>query len=256
MGVRKIIRNILNTYGYEIIKLEEQGVPTDILADKEFMALYLSCKPYTMTSVERMYTLYLSVLHVLDNNLEGDFVECGVWRGGSSMLMAKCLQLRGRTDKKIYLYDTFGGMTKPEDVDVSTRTNQVAMEKFEETSTSEDSADWCYASLDEVQQNMYATGIDPSNLQFVKGKVEETIPQTMPEKIALLRLDTDWYKSTKHELEHMYPILVKDGILIIDDFGHWDGCKKAVIEYFADRPETALINRIDVAGRMIIKNLN
>ena len=77
------------------------------------------------------------------------------------------------------------------------------------------------------------------------------IPKYLPGEIALLRLDTDWYKSTQHELIHLYPLLVGSGVLIIDDYGHWQGAKKAVDEYFSDKK--ILLNRIDYTGRISIK---
>ncbi|WP_222706986.1 TylF/MycF/NovP-related O-methyltransferase [Neolewinella aurantiaca] len=229
------------------------NVPPDILGDKEFMDLYKDCRPFTMTSPERMYSLYNSVNYVLDKKIPGDFVECGVWRGGSSMMIAKCLAKRGVQDRKIYLYDTYEGMSKPDDNDFTVDTKEDAMIKFESTSKSEDSSDWCYASIDEVKQNMFNTGYNQKNLHFIKGKVEDTIPGTIPGQIALLRLDTDWYQSTKHELEYLYPLLEKNGVLIIDDFGHWEGCKKAVVEYFDNDENEVLLGRIDRAGRIVLK---
>lgn len=251
--MKAAIRKVLNSFGYEIVKTNKIGIPTDILSDKKFMEIYEECRPYTMTSPERMYSLYNSVNYVIDNDLPGDFVECGVWRGGSSMLIAKCLMKRGQHDRKIYLYDTYEGMSKPEEIDVTVDSNEDAQVKFDETALSEDSSDWCYASIEEVEKNMTGTGFKRDNLHFIKGKVEDTIPGTIPEKIALLRLDTDWYQSTKHELEYLYPLLEKKGVLIIDDFGHWEGCKKAVIEYFDAQEDSVLLGRIDRAGRIIIK---
>lgn len=251
--MKAAIRKMLNSFGYEIVKTNKIGISTDILSDEKFMEIYEECRAYTMTSPERMYSLYNSVNYVVDNDIKGDFVECGVWRGGSSMLIAKCLIKRGQQNRKIYLYDTYEGMSKPEDIDITVDSNEGAQAKFDETSLSEDSSDWCYASIEEVKENMAKTGFKSDNLHFIKGKVEDTIPGTIPEKIALLRLDTDWYQSTKHELEYLYPLLEQRGVLIIDDFGHWEGCKKAVVEYFDAQKDGVLLGRIDRAGRIIIK---
>jgi hypothetical protein len=109
------------------------------------------------------------------------------------------------------------------------------------------------ADLADVKRNMALTGIESDQMIFVKGKVEDTIPNTIPEQIALLRLDTDWYESTKHELIHLYPKLIKKGILIIDDYGHWKGCKEAVDEYFAQHKIHLMLNRIDYTGRLAVK---
>ena len=91
-------------------------------------------------------------------------------------------------------------------------------------------------------------GSGPERIHFVEGKVEDTIPAHAPERIALLRLDTDWYESTRHELEHLYPRLSRGGVLIIDDYGHWQGARQAVDEYFGDA-HAALLNRIDYTAR-------
>jgi len=107
--------------------------------------------------------------------------------------------------------------------------------------------------LDEVKKNVYGTGYPQDKIHFVKGKVEDTIPGTMPNQIALLRLDTDWYQSTMHELTHLFPLLQAKGVLIIDDYGHWQGAGKAVDEYFADKQISILLNRIDYSGRIAIK---
>jgi hypothetical protein len=85
---------------------------------------------------------------------------------------------------------------------------------------------------------------------LIAGKVEETLPEHAPESIALLRLDTDWYESTRHELEHLFPRVVAGGVLLLDDYGHWKGSRKAVDEYFAAQGITMLLNRVDYTGRL------
>ena len=88
---------------------------------------------------------------------------------------------------------------------------------------------------------------------MVKGKVEDTLPGHAPDHIAVLRLDTDWYASTKHEMEHLYPRLARGGVLIIDDYGHWAGSRQAVDEYLAEHGIHLLLNRTDYTGRMALK---
>jgi hypothetical protein len=100
---------------------------------------------------------------------------------------------------------------------------------------------------------MAMTNYPQDKLNYVVGKVEDTIPETLPRKIALLRLDTDWYESTLHELNHLYPLLTEGGVLIIDDYGHWQGAKKAVDEYIEKNKLKILLNRIDYTGRIAIK---
>ena len=112
---------------------------------------------------------------------------------------------------------------------------------------------WAYSPIKEVKENMQKTGYPVDKLNYIIGKVEETLKNTRPDKIALLRLDTDWYESTKIELEMLYPLIVQDGVLIIDDYGHFSGAKKAVDEYFMTINRPPLFNRIDYTGRLIIK---
>lgn len=216
-----------------------------------FDEIYALCKNYTMTSVERMKALYDSIEYVIENDIQGDFVECGVYKGGSSMLVAKYLADNGMVDRKIYMYDTYEGMSKPDaELDVRVKGGASAIHKFEQTATSDDSSMWCYSSIDEVKQNMAMTNFPADNIIYVKGKVEDTIPSVIPSNISILRLDTDWYASTKHELIHLFPLLSKYGILIIDDYGHWAGAKKAVDDYFENKEIE--LQTIDYTGRLIV----
>lgn len=226
------------------------------IEEKEFWEIYNLCCPYSMTSVERMYCLYKSVDYLLSNNIEGDFVECGVWRGGSAMMIAKMLSNRKIVDRKIFLYDTFEGMTQPTDSDVR-YSGENATILYNELVDENGRTTWCIGNLEDVKRNMNLTNFDKKNIVYVKGRVEDTIPNNLPNnKIALLRLDTDWYESTRHELVHLFPILAINGVLIIDDYGYWRGSRKAVDEYFIEINLPAFLNRIDNTGRILIKNLN
>ena len=220
--------------------------------EREFIEIAKKCTAYTMTSTERLYSVYKSVEYAVKNNIEGDYVECGVWKGGCAMMIALSLLKNNCTYKKIYLYDTFEGMSEPTENDINYTQNK-ADNKYKQTINKESGSDWCRSEIDEVKKNLYLTGYPKENLIFVKGKVEDTIPETIPQKIALLRLDTDWYESTLHEMEHLYPLLSQKGVLIIDDYGHWLGCKKAVDEYFSKNNISILLNRADYTGRTAIK---
>lgn len=208
--------------------------------------------PFTMTTLEGQATLINAVRYILRHHLLGAFVECGVWRGGSSMAMALTLMQEMAADRELYLYDTFQGMTTP---DVRDRTiDGVLAEKHLEHDVHKEGV-WCIAGLDDVRQNIRSTSYPEEKVHFIKGPVEETLPVQSPEgEIALLRLDTDWYKSTRHELTHLYPKLVSGGVLIIDDYGYWQGARQAVDEYFGAMERPYYLHRVDRSARVLIKS--
>ncbi|MFZ5915790.1 MAG: TylF/MycF/NovP-related O-methyltransferase [Chloroflexota bacterium] len=249
-SVKRTIRQLVRRFGYDIVPFrEEREWPPDF--GKDEIQIIRSVRPYTMTSPERLCALIQAVKYVVQNDIEGDIVECGVWKGGSMMTVAMTLKRLG-SQRDLYLFDTFEGMTKPSDKDVSYRGTS-ASHKFERLATDDDVSDWARASLQDVTKAMYSTGYDPARIHFIKGKVEETIPVNAPKLISLLRLDTDWYESTAHELVHLFPRLSHRGVLIIDDYGHWLGARRAVDEYIAENKLCILLNRIDYTGRIGIK---
>lgn len=220
--------------------------------DHTYSQIFRLVKPYTMTGQERVYALVNAVGYIVRNYIPGDFVECGVWKGGSIMAAALTLSALSCTDRYLYLYDTFEGFVKPTEVDINLQ-GESASEKFERTRISDNSSDWCNVSLDEVKKAVYSTGYDTEKFRFVKGKIEDTIPGTVPERVALLRLDADWYESTHHELIHLFPKLSYGGVIIIDDYGHWQGARKAVDEYVEQYEINILFHRIDYTGRIGIR---
>lgn len=219
--------------------------------EAEFLPIYEAAKPFTMTSLERMYALYKAVEHVVGAGVEGDVVECGVWKGGSSMVAAMSLLKFRDTSRTLWLYDTFEGMPPPGKDDV-----QYDDLSADERAARQNIVDWstvANAGIDEVRANLATTGYPAGKTRLVKGLVERTIPGEMPEKIALLRLDTDWYESTKHEMEHLFPRLSPGGVLIVDDYGHWKGSKKAVDEYLAAQGVKMMLTRVDYTARVGVK---
>jgi O-methyltransferase len=222
--------------------------PPDL--SEEERAICEKVAPFTMTSVERIAALINATKYVVENGLKGDIVECGVWRGGSMMVVAYVLQRLGDTSRKLYLYDTFAGMSVPSERD---QRYDGASAYHLLNSMAKNTGTWCYADKQEVITNLRSTGYPDQNILLIEGKVEETIPQTLPESICLLRLDTDWYASTKHELSYLYPRLVRSGILIVDDYGHWQGAKEATDEYFNQFRIKPFLHRIDYTGRLVVK---
>lgn len=241
-----------------ITALREKGYgvipPEQYLSDMEenFLSIWKQVSPFTMTSVERGYSLFKSVEYIVKNKIPGDFVECGVWKGGSCMLMAMSLKLFGDNDRKIYLYDTYEGMPEPTKEDVISWNGRSVLEKWEEdkSGTRNNFGSWA-VGLNEVKANVSNSNYPEDNFIFVPGDVAQTLKKVKPDNISLLRLDTDWYASTVEELETLYPLLVEKGVLIIDDYGHFDGARKAVDEYFQNKP--ILLNRIDYTGRIGVK---
>lgn len=208
-------------------------------------------KPYTMTSPERVSALINAVEYLLKNEISGSFVECGVWKGGSSLAMILALQRMGKSDREIFLYDTFEGMTPPTDVDQSFQ--KESAQSLMNSSDKETSLIWAKSGIEQVHQLIAQSHYPLSKVHFVKGAVENSIPDIVPQSIALLRLDTDWYESTKHELIHLFPLIKPGGVLIIDDYGHWEGARKAVDEYIEENKIQIFLNRIDYTGRLAIK---
>jgi hypothetical protein len=221
--------------------------------EPEFLELYELCREQTMTSLERMYALYSATRYIVENELPGDFVECGVWRGGSVMLMALTLLRRNDTSRELWLYDTFGGMTAPGDDDVQTMSGRAAADILREHERTPDDPFWGISPRDAVERNLRRTGYPIERFRFVEGDVAATLSASAPERIALLRLDTDWYASTRHELGQLWPRLVPGGVLIIDDYGYWNGARKAADEFFASLPRRPFLHRIDYTGRICIK---
>lgn len=212
--------------------------------DRGRYELFERVRSYTQTSLDRVVTLADAVEYIVRRGVDGDLVECGVWRGGSSMAMALTLLKLDVDDRRLWLYDTFGKMPAPGEHDRDHQGRSVA--GWESTMLGDFGL-----SLADVQAAMVSTGYPAERINYVSGLIEQTIPASVPDRIALLRLDTDWYSSTRYELEHLYPRLEPGGVLIIDDYGHLAGARKAVDEYFAEEP--ILLTRVDFSGRMAVK---
>jgi O-methyltransferase len=248
--MKKFAKAFLARIGLEIVRTAERDAQAFADLNEADRAIVARVAPFTMTGTERRASLIGAIDHVVRHGIAGDIVECGVWRGGSMMATALALLARGETTRHLWLYDTFEGMSEPTEHD----RDPSGASAGERLKTSlKDSALWAVASLDDVQANLCSTGYPAERIHFVRGKVEDTIPGTGPQRIALLRLDTDWYESTRHELQHFYPRLSRQGVLIIDDYGHWQGARRAVDEYFAACSEPVFLHRVDYTARLVVK---
>lgn len=213
--------------------------------------------PYSMTSPARLLAVVDAVRYCTTRGVPGAFAECGVWRGGSVLAMVLTLQELSVTTREIYLYDTFEGMTQPTEADVSPHDGS-ALDHWRQA-RAHNVRPWSHMFGSDVFNEasvrtlLLATGYPSDRLHFVRGPVEETLPSAAPDHLALLRLDTDWYESTRHELVHLFPRVQTGGVLVIDDYGHWQGARQAVDEYFSDRHSPLLLNRIDYTGRIAVK---
>lgn len=226
---------------------DPSGYPADM--NRDTVDTIIAVRDYTMTSTERLHGLCEAVRYITETGIEGDIVECGVWRGGSMMAIAKMLENSNELHRQLHLFDTFEGMSEPTEADVSVDGRSADQQLASEDKNDGESV-WCVASLQDVQSHMAQTAYPRNQIRYHVGKVEETIPLAAPQKIALLRLDTDWFESTAHEMEHLFPRLADGGVLIIDDYGHWQGARRAVDDYFAKHNIGMMLHRLDYTGRI------
>ena len=219
--------------------------------DKEIVRRIID-KKLSMAGRERLFATLMACRHVAQHGIEGDFVECGVWRGGNAMIAADVFS-RFSKPARVYLFDTFAGMTEPTTLDVESTTGEQASARY----TRERKAthnEWCYASLEEVRKNFREAGLLSDYVRMIEGDVLKTLQNedNLPNRVSVLRLDTDWYESTKLELEVFWPRLQPGGIMMVDDYGHWGGARKAVDEYFEGRGRP-FFHYIDYTGRLAVK---
>ncbi|MBS1753209.1 MAG: class I SAM-dependent methyltransferase [Bacteroidetes bacterium] len=251
--MKRIVKKIFGLFGLSVSWKKTAPVNTSDISERK-RKIFEECRPYTLISLERTDAIVSAVDYLCQNNIPGDIVECGVWKGGSVYAAVKTLSLNKSFNRKIYLFDVF-------DVNAMFSTNhEIAEDRDYRGITAADALEKGYLQkdnynyqVDEVKALLKKTGYPMENIIFKIGRVENTLPCDEIENIALLRLDTDWYDSTKHELETLYPKLVKNGVLLIDDYGYWQGCKKAVDEYFSQNNIPMFLHRTDYTGRSAIK---
>ncbi len=251
--LKKSIRAGLQTLGFDL-----RRQPTSLRFPVEFSDVekkafdYVRAHHLSMVSDERLFATILACKHVIEQEIPGDFVECGVFRGGNAILAKMMFDAYG-VDRKVWLFDTFLGMTEPLDVDVDSSSGAPAIEHYEKMKRGGHN-DWVYCPLDQVQANFANARLLDEKVIFVQGDVLTTLDsEPLPTAIAVLRLDTDWYESTKKELEVLYPRVTTGGALLIDDYGHFQGAQKATDEYFTGVLSRPLLNYTDYTGRIGVK---
>lgn len=261
--MRKLIKYIINKIGYDLVKISyttplkkkdnsdsyDRNYSENVSNNDQIINI---CSQYSMTSVERMTALLDAVDYICNNNISGDFVECGVWKGGSSL--AAAMKFAEHNDyRNIHMFDTYEGMAPPTHHDIDHKGKNAELLLNKETKNDE-STIWCLSDIVTVKKTMQLAENYPwEKIKFIKGKVERTLEDNLPSSISILRLDTDWYESTKCEMEWLFPKLVVGGVLIIDDYGHWLGARKAIDEYFEKNNIKMLLSRIDYTGRIGVK---
>ena len=249
--LESLIKKTLNLFNLRLIKNSNfENLDFPIEANNEIKKMIKISSKFSMTGKKRMYALYQAVSNSQINKLDGDFVECGVWRGGN-ILFLKLLNDYFDLNKNIYAFDTFDGMTEPSDLDINYKGHSAIKAMKNNRKSEKDMNIHCYSSIEMVKKNIMKHS-DLDKISFVKGPVEKTLlnEKNLPKKICVLRLDTDFYSSTKIELEILFPKLVHGGVLIIDDYGYWQGAKKAVDEYFDNK---YWLHIVDQTCRYLIK---
>ena len=244
-------RMLATGWGARVRYVLPPPLPADY--DDEVVETIRRVRRHTMTSPARLEALVRGVEHVVRARVPGAIVECGVWKGGSMMAVALTLARLGATDRDLYLFDTYSGMTEPTREDVDSAYDGFSLRGMWERRRQGD-MNWIGVPASDVRAAMATTGYPMERVHLVEGPVEETVPSRAPEAVALLRLDTDWYASTRHEMEHLYPRLARPGgVLILDDYGHYAGARRAVDEALAASGEPLLLHRIDYTGRIGVR---
>jgi O-methyltransferase len=201
------------------------------LTDSMFWQLYATCSQFSMMQVTGFYNLFQSMRYIADRKLRGDIVECGCFLGGASVFIGLMRRMLNMENKTIYLCDTFEG--PPEGID------DLFLGTPQRTGP----------PLPNYHQSVRELIVDKlgedHGFVFVPGKVEDTLPSYAKTDLSLIRLDTDYYSSTRVELEVLYPMLVKGGVVIIDDYGYYQGARQATDQYFGNQKSRPLLNRID-----------
>jgi hypothetical protein len=252
-----MLKKLLFSAGFNLTRVSNStNKPVELNEDENKIIDYVRANNLSMCTTLNLQQTAIACKYIALNKIPGDFVECGVFKGGNALIAAKIFDMY-KINKKVYLFDTFTGMTKPTKYDLRTSDKALMLTKYLSLQQ-KDYTDWAYASIEEVKENFKKVHLLKDNVVFVKGEVEKTLDLSIniPNVISFLRLDTDWYESTKKELNILYDKLVAGGILVIDDYGHFNGARKAVDEYFKKHSPAPFLSLIDNGARIGVKVKN
>ena len=245
MKVIKFLRNFKKW-------LNEKNLIQIVELDPETKEIFKKVKPFTMTSEIRLWSMVQSLDWIINKKIDGEIVETGCWKGGNLFLCDLYLKSKGINNKKIYGYDTFSGMPLPEKNDFKwQRSFNETLERWS-MNNQKNKNNWAIVNKKNVLDNIKKIKAEES-IKLIEGKVEDSllIKNNLPKKIAMLRIDTNFYKSTKFALEVLEPLVEKEGVIIFDDYGSWVGASKAIDEYFKNK--FVWLHRVDRGSRLLIK---
>jgi O-methyltransferase len=275
MAVKNWIKKKMAMFGFNIIRVPRSN--SNILRtrlsrnlktgyayeDEAFEAMQI-VSSNTMLPYEPLVTLFEQVVYCDKNNIEGDFVECGVWKGGATGMMALATLKYGTSRRHLHLFDAFQEICQPDeehdDKEIVDEVKKLVRTKqFDEDLKPLTGVYDQFGGPGTLSENKklleQVIGYPAGHLHYHVGWFQDTVPADAPgiSKIAILRLDGDWYQSTKVCLDHLYDKVVTNGIVIIDDYGYNTGCKKAVDEFLAAKKAFPILNYINNTCRYFIK---
>ena len=252
LKAKKLVNEIFNSLGYKILSKDTFNYKFDLTDQETKILNYVLENKLTMGSKDNLAATILAARYISKNKIKGDFVECGVWRGGHGIAAALTFKLYSY-NSKIICFDTFSGMTKPDEHDSELYSMQPAnMLLNRESNKVGKWTTWANASLEDVQFGLSKCCIQKEQVKFVVGDVHNTVPSNLSESISVCRIDTDWYSSTRHILENCWDRISPGGILILDDYDIWSGARKAVDEFFLSIEYKPFLIRTEI-GRVVVK---
>jgi O-methyltransferase len=262
LKLKVLVHKLFNWFGYVIhntdrtckteTELKYKGEQMINFSSPEELQIINDNLKFTLTRPARMAATMRALKYVSINKIQGAFVECGVWKGGQIIVGIEQLRLLN-DHREVFLYDTFAGMTEAGEIDRSFL-NQSAINLME-TSEPTSNSIWAKVTIEEVKKNLSNLDYSKNLIRYIVGDVRETLltPKNLPEKISVLRLDTDWFDSTYIELVKLYPLLSPGGVLLIDDYGHWEGSRRAADKFFQEIGIDPFWNAIDYTCVMHLK---